>query len=88
MTDTEKIYEWCDRREDAVNQRHGLLVYRQGTLPPSWCASIQVWESTPLHPLLNNGGGAWFPLDGNGFFDREGSTPEKAIASLAKALGL
>ncbi len=82
MTDTEKIYAWCDQREAAVNQRHGLLVYRQGTLPPSWCATIQVWERDPSL----SSGGSWLSLDR--FFSPEGSTPEKAIAKLVEVLGL
>ena len=91
MTDTQKIYEWCDRETSATGRPHGLLVIKASNPQGKWSSSIEVWQekAKPLplfepHHELRTKQKSDFVRYATVDFD----TPEEAIAKLAEALGL
>jgi len=92
MTDQEKIWAWCDRREAESNAPHGLITYRTkplGELTGVWFAGVRRFAQiqTPHESYVE---AKWLMVEGERDWidDRGGDTPESAIAALAKALNL
>ena len=81
MTDQQKIYDWCDRREADTRCPHGLIVYRATMFETQWIAGVRKWERKDLKT-----DGVWIRVDK--YLDRNSDTQEDAIAKLAMALGL
>ena len=78
MTDQQKIYDWCDRQEKKNRKPYALQVYiftLDSTDKRLWAATVQEFDEFQ---------GIWISQS----WITKGSTPEEAIAKLAKVLGL
>lgn len=89
MTDQEKIYEWCDRREAESRDPHALITYRAqvvegGAWTARWFAGVRIWNRQSVLDTDHD----WHYCQYGQGLDSKGSTPEEAIAHLAKALNL
>jgi hypothetical protein len=76
MTDTQKIYDWCDRQETKTREPYALQVSTFSIdSTKMWAATVQKFP---------DGERDWHHQSDI----TSGETPEEAIAKLAEALGL